>query len=359
MGWPRARPARRWARSSGPTASRSSGRRARRSSSGSSTTCTARTPSPRCSSTSAAGGSPATTCSAASARRSRRTGSPRTSTATSTRPPSPPNPSIRAEATEYEAVYTPRVPRDPGYAGKIGAYLGWVLPAYAENFLDWWRDRLRPELERNFERLDTYDTENASLLDLAILLEDAIDVHDRAWKIHWMLNFAQFSSTTALNATIEEVRGEADPALMGRLQSSVEDRNWDSVEDLWKMKEEIDGDDGAARDLRGRRDGEGRPAAGSRAPSAAGASSPSGSARTSRPSATRRSGRTSSSSRRGWRTRRRSSRRSAATSRRTTTTRRTSRRSPTTSRPPSARSWRASRARAASSSSARSTSRWA
>src|SRR4029079_16365294 len=66
--------------------------------------------------------------------------------------------------------------------------------------------------------------------------------HDRAWKIHWMLNFAQFSSTTALNATIEQVRGEAHPALMGRLQSSVEDRNWDSVEDLWKMKEDIKGD---------------------------------------------------------------------------------------------------------------------
>jgi hypothetical protein len=155
----------------------------------------------------------------------------------------PADPSIRAEATEYEARYAPRVPRDPAYAGKIGAYLGWVLPAYAENFLDWWRDRLRPELERNFERLDAFDTEGASLLDLAILLEDAIDVHDRAWKIHWMLNFAQFSSTTALNATIEEVRGEADPALMGRLQSSVEDRNWDSIEDLWKMKEEIAGDD--------------------------------------------------------------------------------------------------------------------
>src|SRR5919107_9500 len=132
----------------------------------------------------------------------------------------PADPAIRAEATEYEAAYTPRVPRDPGYAGKIGAYLGWVLPAYAENFLDWWRSRLRPELERNYERLDSYDTERASLL-----------------------NFAQFSSTTALNATIEEVRGEADPALMGRLQSSVEDRNWDSVEDLWKMKEELKGDD--------------------------------------------------------------------------------------------------------------------
>jgi pyruvate,water dikinase len=154
----------------------------------------------------------------------------------------PANPSIRVDGMEYEALYTPRVPKDPEYAGKIGSYLGWVLPHYAEHFLDWWRDRLRPELERNFARLDEFDTEAASMLDLAVLLEDAIDVHDRAWKIHWMLNFAQFSSTTALNATIEEVHGEADPGLMGRLQSSVEDRNWDSIEDLWNMKEEIKDD---------------------------------------------------------------------------------------------------------------------
>jgi phosphohistidine swiveling domain-containing protein len=170
----------------------------------------------------------------------------------------PADPSIRVDGMEYEAVYTPRVPRDPAYAGQIGAYLGWVLPHYAEHFLEWWRERLRPELDRNFARLDAFDTDAATLLDLAVLLEDAIDVHDRAWKIHWMLNFAQFSSTTALNATIEEVRGEADPGLMGRLQSSVEDRNWDSIEDLWTMKQEIAGDadlrplfeqDDAARDV--------------------------------------------------------------------------------------------------------------
>jgi phosphohistidine swiveling domain-containing protein len=149
---------------------------------------------------------------------------------------------IRSEAAEYQARYAPRVPRDPGYPAKIGSYLGWVLPHYAESFLDWWRDRLRPEIERNFEYLDNFDTDAASLLDLAVLLEDAIDIHDRHWKVHWMLNFAQFASTQALNATIEQVRGEADPALMGRLQSSLEDRNWDSIEDLWKMKEEIKGD---------------------------------------------------------------------------------------------------------------------
>jgi pyruvate,water dikinase len=154
----------------------------------------------------------------------------------------PADPSLQAEATEYEARYVPRVPRDPAYAERMGAYLGFVLPHYAANFLDWWRDRLRPEIERNFAYLDDYDTDSATLVELAVLLEDAIDIHDRHWKIHWMLNFAQFSATLALGATIQEVKGEVDPELPGRLQSSVDDRNWDSIEALWRMKEEAKGD---------------------------------------------------------------------------------------------------------------------
>jgi phosphohistidine swiveling domain-containing protein len=152
----------------------------------------------------------------------------------------PCDPSLRSEATEYEARYAPRTPRDPAYAGQIGAYLGGVLPIYATNFLEWWQNRLRPEIERNFAYLDAFDRDGASLLELAVLLEDAIDIHDRNWKIHWMLNFAQFASTTNLNQVIAEVG--ADTSLMGRLQSSVADRNWDAIEDLWKAKEEIKGD---------------------------------------------------------------------------------------------------------------------
>jgi pyruvate,water dikinase len=151
----------------------------------------------------------------------------------------PCDPSLRTEATEYQARYAPRTPREPEYAGQIGAYLGGVLPIYASNFMEWWKTRLRPEIERNFAHLDGFDFDGASLLELAVLLEDAIDVHDRHWKIHWMLNFAQFASTTNLNAVIEEVG--ADPTLMGRLQSSVEDRNWDAIEDLWRSKEEVKG----------------------------------------------------------------------------------------------------------------------
>ncbi|MEM1066903.1 MAG: PEP-utilizing enzyme, partial [Pseudomonadota bacterium] len=148
---------------------------------------------------------------------------------------------IHVEATEYQNRYVPRVPRDPEYAGKIGAYLGNVLPHYAENFLDWWNDRILPEMKTNFAYIDGFDKDGASLTALAVLLEDMIDIHDRHWKIHWMLNFAQFSATMALNGAIDEIKPDADPALKGRLQSSVKDRNWDSVEALWKMKETIKG----------------------------------------------------------------------------------------------------------------------
>ena len=78
-----------------------------------------------------------------------------------------------------------------------------------------------------------------ALAELATLLEDAIDIHDRHWKIHWMLNFAQLSATLKLRAVMEKTRGSVDDALLGRLQNSASDRNWDSIEALWKMKNEV------------------------------------------------------------------------------------------------------------------------
>ena len=37
---------------------------------------------------------------------------------------------------------------------RIGAYLDAVLPVYGEHFADWWRDRLVPEMLRNFDYLE-------------------------------------------------------------------------------------------------------------------------------------------------------------------------------------------------------------
>ena len=159
--------------------------------------------------------------------------------------PIPPDPTLRIDATEYSARYGARVPRDENFATTMGAYLDTVLPVYGEQFADWWRDRLRPEMERNFAyleaRLDAED--QLSLAELACLLEDAIDIHDRHWKIHWMLNFAQLSATLDLRAVMEKTHGSVDEALLGRLQNSASDRNWDSIEALWRMKNEVRDDD--------------------------------------------------------------------------------------------------------------------
>ena len=99
-------------------------------------------------------------------------------------------------------------------------------------------------MQRNFDyiegMLDRKD--ELSLADVAVLLEDAIDMHDRHWKIHWMLNFAQLSATLNLRAVMEKTHGKVDEVLLGRLQNSASDRNWDKIRALWEMKEEIKGD---------------------------------------------------------------------------------------------------------------------
>jgi phosphohistidine swiveling domain-containing protein len=151
----------------------------------------------------------------------------------------PPDPDLVVQASEYGHRYWARVPASRAYAEKIGTYLDAVLPVYGEGFADWWRDRLVPEMLRNFEYLETQldRAADASPAQLAVLLEDAIDIHDRHWKIHWMLNFAQLSATLRLRATMERVRGQVDEELLGRLQNSAADRNWDSIAGLWRMKE--------------------------------------------------------------------------------------------------------------------------
>ena len=161
----------------------------------------------------------------------------------------PADPAWQVDAMEYGARYGARVPLDPEYSSRIGKYLDATLPVYGAHFADWWRDRLVPEMERNFsfleEQLDRAD--EMSLAQLAVLLEDAIDIHDRHWKIHWLLNFAQLSATLKLRAVMEKTHGRVDDALLGRLQNSASDRNWDSIRALWEMKEEAAGDAELAR----------------------------------------------------------------------------------------------------------------
>ncbi len=51
-------------------------------------------------------------------------------------------------------VLTAVVPRDPKDAADIAPYYNMVMPIYADKFLGWWKNRLLPEILRNFEYLD-------------------------------------------------------------------------------------------------------------------------------------------------------------------------------------------------------------
>lgn len=92
-------------------------------------------------------------------------------------------------------VYTAIVPRDSKDAEEVLPYYLWIMPSYASNFLGWWNKRYLPEVKRNFEYIDGFDSENATLAELMIYLEEAIDIQERHFRLHWILNLAQFQAS--------------------------------------------------------------------------------------------------------------------------------------------------------------------
>jgi len=139
-------------------------------------------------------------------------------------------------------LYTAIVPRSPKDAAEAGKYYGWVMPTYAVNFLDWWKNRYLPEVFKNFEYIDNFDTENATLPELMIYLEEAIDIQERHFRLHWILNWAQFSASMGFVGTANALIGDVDPDTLGKVNVSREDRNWDSLKALWKLKEKVKAD---------------------------------------------------------------------------------------------------------------------
>lgn len=131
------------------------------------------------------------------------------------------------------------VPRPPEEETGLWAYYNMVMPVYADKFLDWWRRRYLPEILRNFEYLDMFPMEASSLAELMILLEEAIDIQERHWRLHWMLNLAQFQASITFESVLLPLIGEQHKALVGRILVSDEDRNWDSVRALWRLKERV------------------------------------------------------------------------------------------------------------------------
>lgn len=136
-------------------------------------------------------------------------------------------------------VYTAIVPRDSKDAEEVLPYYTWIMPTYASNFLGWWNERYLPEVKRNFEYIDGFDTEKATLAELMIYLEEAIDIQERHFRLHWILNLAQFQASLNFGGVVNELIGDVDPDMLGKVNVSKSDRNWDSLRELWHLKEAV------------------------------------------------------------------------------------------------------------------------
>jgi len=112
---------------------------------------------------------------------------------------------------------------------------------------------------QNFSYLETMleRAEELSRAELAVLLEDAIDIHDRHWKIHWMLNFAQFFGHPAAGGrpwSGSAVMFDEEPA-RPTCRTLPPTGTGIRFEGLWRMKEAIKKDPALASAFprRGRR----------------------------------------------------------------------------------------------------------
>lgn len=136
-------------------------------------------------------------------------------------------------------VYTAIVPRGEEEEAATAPYYSWVMPTYAKNFLDWWKNRYVPEVKNNFAYVDNFDAEHATLPELMVHLEEMIDIQERHFRLHWILNYAQFQVSTDFGALVKELFGDVPSDLLGKVNISRADRNWDSLHELWKLKEKV------------------------------------------------------------------------------------------------------------------------
>lgn len=134
-------------------------------------------------------------------------------------------------------IYHGVIPPKPDEVQDRVTYYQSIMPKYANEFLDMWENKYLPEIKQNLEYLDEFPYEDSDLHRLLILFEDAIDIFDRHFKIHWILNLAQFQAFNSFKQVYADVFGEVDEQLTDRILNSTDDINWDSLEAMYKLKE--------------------------------------------------------------------------------------------------------------------------
>ena len=135
----------------------------------------------------------------------------------------------------YSAIVPPEM--DAGKIGPMFDYYTKVMPIYADTFLDRWNKMYIPRLKEIQSAMLDCDFENKSLPEIMIHMEDMLDMKSEAFRIHWIINLAQLQAST--DFTNAAKAAGADDVLIGKINVSPADRNWDSLKALWEMKEEV------------------------------------------------------------------------------------------------------------------------
>ena len=137
----------------------------------------------------------------------------------------------------YSAVVPPEMDADK--IGPMFDYYTKVMPIYADTFMDRWNKEYVPRLLQMHKAMLDFDFEHRSLPEIMIHMEDILDMKCEAFRIHWIINLAQFQASTNFTNVYEKVMGKVDPVEIGKINVSPKDRNWDSLKALWEMKEYV------------------------------------------------------------------------------------------------------------------------
>lgn len=135
----------------------------------------------------------------------------------------------------YSAVVPPEMDADK--IGPMFSYYTKVMPIYADTFMDRWNKEYVPRLKYMQNAILDFDFQHKSLSEIMIHMEDILDMKCEAFRIHWIINLAQFQAST--DFTNAAKAAGADDVLIGKINVSLADRNWDSLKALWEMKEEV------------------------------------------------------------------------------------------------------------------------
>ncbi len=137
----------------------------------------------------------------------------------------------------YSAVVPPETDADK--IGPMFDYYTKVMPIYADTFMERWNKEYVPRLLQMHKAMLDFDFEHRSLPEIMIHMEDILDMKSEAFRIHWIINLAQFQASTNFTNVYEKVMGKVDPVEIGKINVSPKDRNWDSLKALWEMKEYV------------------------------------------------------------------------------------------------------------------------